>query len=439
MSVRIWLIRLWILIVIQLLVIISTMFMIRVKVLVVQVSPVVVAVAVINMLNLPRKNGNFLLFLTLLLGALCFTKASALVLPEDRADVLYHNYDGGGAEISGPSILIRKKFSENISASFNNYVDNVSSASIDVITSGASEYTEEREENSINLDYLHNKTLMSLGFTDSSESDYEATTVNINFSQDFFGDLTTLSMGFAMGDNTVKSNADPDFEEDLQSRSYRVSLSQVITQDTIMSFAFEAITDEGFLNNPYRSVRYYNSLVPIGYSTQAEKYPNTRTSNAFAVRARYYLSQNSTLHAGYRYFTDDWGIEASTFDLGYSLPVDENWLLELTYRYYDQTRADFYSDLLPFGGPDNDPQTFWARDKELSTFNDNAIGVGATYEFKKNGEGFIKRGTANLFVDYISFKYDDFRDLTKATAIPGEEPLYEMNATVLRIFVSIWF
>lgn len=402
-----------------------------------RVSPAVVDVAVINMLIWPMKNAFFQRLLMLLLGLVCFSNASALVLPEDRADVLYHSYDGGGAEISGPSILIRKKFSENVSASFNNYVDNVSSASIDVMTT-ASAYTEEREENSINLDYLHDKTLMSVGFTDSSESDYEATTVNLNFSQDFFGDLTTLSMGYAMGDNTVKSNAAPDFEEQLQSRSYRVSLSQVVTQDTIMSFAFEAITDEGYLNNPYRSVRYLDSETPLGYSYQPEKYPNTRTSNAFAVRARYYLSQRSTLHAGYRYFSDDWGIEASTYDLGYTLPYDEDWLLEFSYRYYDQTHADFYSDLLPFWEPGNDPQTFYGRDKELSTFNDNSIGMGASYEFKKNGDGFIKRGTANLFVDYITFKYDDFRDLTK-TAAPGEEPLYEMDATVLRLFVSIWF
>ncbi len=411
--------------------------MIRVKAHGVQVSPAVVVVAVINMLIWPMKNGFFQRLLLLLLGLVYFSNASALVLPEDRADVLYHSYDGGGAEISGPSILIRKKFSENVSASFNNYVDNVSSASIDVMTT-ASKYTEERKENSINLDYLHDKTLMSVGYTNSSESDYDAATVNLNFSQDFFGDLTTLSMGYAMGDNTVKRNGDPDFKEELQSRSYRVSLSQVITQDTIMSFAFESITDEGFLNNPYRQVRYLNSAVISGYSYIAEKYPNTRTSNAFAVSARYYLSQRSALHAGYRYFSDDWGIEADTFELGYTLPYDEDWLLEFSYRSYGQTHADFYSDLLPFWEPGNDPQTFYGRDKELSTFNDSSIGVGASYEFKKNGDGFIKRGTANLFIDYISFNYDDFRDLTKAAA-PGEEPLYKMDATVLRLFVSIWF
>ena len=58
--------------------------------------------------------------------------ATAGVLPEDRADVLYHSYDGGGVTIDGPSFLVRKEFASKFSAAANYYVDNVSSASIDV-------------------------------------------------------------------------------------------------------------------------------------------------------------------------------------------------------------------------------------------------------------------------------------------------------------------
>ena len=393
----------------------------------------VAAAVVISVLKLAMKSWFSQFPISALLVLVTITNANALVLPEDRADVLFHSYDGGGAEISGPSILIRKKFSENVSASFHNYVDNVSSASIDVMTT-ASKYTEERKENAINLDYLHNKTLMTIGYTKSDESDYQADTINVNFAQDFFGDLTTLSMGYALGDNTVRRNGDLSFEEDVQTRSYRLGLSQVVSQNLIMSLALDTTTDEGFLNNPYRSVRYLDSSVARGYSYQSEVYPNTRTSNAVALRARYYLPWRAALHGGYRYFTDSWGIQADTYELGYTLPYEEDWLFEFSFRVYDQTHADFYSDLFPFVSAQN----FLARDKELSTFKDQSIGVGATYQFQKNGSGFIKKGTANLFVDYISFQYDDFRDLTK-TAVPGEEPLYEMNSTVLRLFVSIWF
>jgi hypothetical protein len=34
--------------------------------------------------------------------------ATAGVLPDDRTDILYHQYEGGGVTIDGPSILVRK-------------------------------------------------------------------------------------------------------------------------------------------------------------------------------------------------------------------------------------------------------------------------------------------------------------------------------------------
>ena len=76
---------------------------------------------------------------------LAFGASHAGVLPDDRADVLYHLYDGGGVEIDGPSILVRKKAGKSLSFVGNYYVDMVSSASIDVITT-ASPYTEERTQ-----------------------------------------------------------------------------------------------------------------------------------------------------------------------------------------------------------------------------------------------------------------------------------------------------
>jgi hypothetical protein len=48
---------------------------------------------------------------------------SAGVLPDDRADLMYHSYDGGGVKIDGPSLLVRKQVSDNFSVFGNYYVD----------------------------------------------------------------------------------------------------------------------------------------------------------------------------------------------------------------------------------------------------------------------------------------------------------------------------
>jgi hypothetical protein len=370
--------------------------------------------------------------------ALVVSNAYAAVLPEDRADLLYHSYEGGGVEVSGPSLLVRKKFSEHVSTTFNHYVDNVSSASIDVITT-ASPYSEERTENSLSVDYLHEKTLMSMGFSTSTENDFDASTFSMNISQDMFGDLTTVSLGYSQGDNTVRENGNASFSEEVDVRNYRVSVSQIMTRDLIMAFALETITDEGFLNNPYREVRFLDNTDPRGYGFQAEVYPRTRTSNAVALRGKYYLPHRAALSGGFRYFSDSWGIQSKTWELGYTLPYDEKWILELNYRFYDQKKADFYSDLFPFGGSTNPAQNFLARDKELSTFSSHTIGLGAHYEFKKNGNGFVKKGTINLSYDFLFFAYDDFRDLTVTGVVPGQEPLYDLDAEVIRLYVSVWF
>ena len=37
------------------------------------------------------------------------------------------------------------------------------------------------------------------------------------------------------------------------------------------------------------------------------------------------------------------------------------------------------------------------------------------------------------------FDYDNFRDLRVTTVPAGDEPLYDFEADVVQLFVSIWF
>ncbi len=360
----------------------------------------------------------------------------AAVLAPDRADILYHAYDGGGVEVNGPSILVRKSIGNSVSTFGNYYVDNVSSASIDVVTqSGASAYTEERTEYSIGGDYLRDKTTMSLAYTSSSESDYEAETTGFNISMDMFGDLTTVTLGYALGNDIVRKNGDPTFEDTIDRRNYRVSVSQVLSKNSILGFIFETITDEGYLNNPYRSYRYRDSGSADGYSWAGEVYPRTRTSNAAALRLRYFLPYRAAVYGGYRYFDDDWDIRADTFDIGYTHPFREDWLFDINFRYYSQNSAFFYSDLFNAA----DEFTYQGRDKELSTFTSQTLGLGVSYEFTKNRWHYIDRGTLNFYYDTIFFDYQNFSDLTQTGYPVGQEPAYSFTANVLRLFVSIWY
>jgi hypothetical protein len=380
--------------------------------------------------------------LLLVVAASFALPAAAAVLPEDRADVLYHRYEGGGVTIHGPSLLVRKKMAEKYSVSANYYMDMVTSASIDVEVSGASEYKEERKQYSLGFDYLRGKTTYSLNYTSSEENDYEAETASFGISQDLFGDLTTVTMGFSRGWDTVRNATDPLFEDEIERWSYRVGVSQILTKTLIATLGLEVITDEGYLNNPYRSFRYLNPTNDQLFLLQQEIYPHTRTSNAVALNAKYFLPYRAALSGGYRFFTDTWGIRADTFEVGYTHPVGP-WTFEVGYRNYSQSRADFYSDL--FERPDQ--QNFMARDKELSTFTSHRLRLGGTYEFARTGWRFVKKGSASLFYDRLEFDYEDFRDARYSRLDPsdenfrpaGSEPLYTFGANVIQAFISIWF
>ena len=359
----------------------------------------------------------------------------AAVLPEDRADLLYHRYEGGGVTVDGPSVLVRKKLGESVSVSANYYVDMVSSASVDVVTT-ASPYKDKRVQKSVSADYLHGKSMYTAGYVSSKESDYTSDTGFFNVSQDLFGDLTTVTVGYSQGWDQVGKRGDTTFNKRLDRRNFRLGLTQIVTRNMLVGLNFETTTEEGYLQNPYRSIRY---LAPGNtYGFGPETYPRTRTGSAGSLRAKYYLPWRASADAQYRYYADTWGVSAHTLELEYTQPVWGKWELGGRYRYYRQSAADFYSDLFP----NANFQNFMARDRLFSSYQTHTLGATVSYEFKLGFVSWIKRGTANFSYDRMMTKHSDFRDLQgypPGSVTPGTEPLYSASANVYQLFVSFWY
>ena len=379
------------------------------------------------------------------LTALLLVRAtSADVLPDDRADLFYSKYSGGGMDITGESVLVRKKFTENFAVEANYFVDKVSGASVDVL-SNASVIKDERKQKSGTVEYMHDKTTYSLSYINSVERDYISNTTHASLSQDMFGDLTTLTLGWGRTRDGVGENngtADKPIIAWLghaESQSYNVGLSQILTKNLIGGLNFEVITDDGYLANPYRSVRYLDPSNPAkGYSLASQVYPDTRTSTAIQGQAKYYLPWRAALTGSYRYYHDTWDIRGNTYELDYTHPLANIWILEGRLRYYKQGHASFYSDLLPFAGSQN----FYARDQDLASAENTTIGAKVTYAFLPDGWKMFKRGTATLDISRINFHYLDFTDIKEyglPEYQPGDEPLYHFNATVFQIYMSMFF
>ena len=378
------------------------------------------------------------------LTALLLVRAtSADVLPDDRADLFYSKYSGGGMDITGESVLARKKITEDFALEASYFVDKVSGASIDVL-SQASQIKDERKQKTGTIEYVHDKTTYTLSYINSVERDYKSNTTSFSLKQDMFGDLTTLSLGYAHTDDGVGENDGTAFVPVIvwlghaQSDSYNVGVSQILTKNLIAGLDVNVIYDNGYLANPYRSYRYLDPSNAKGYSLASQIYPDTRTSTAVQGEAKYYLPYRAAITGSYRYFTDTWGLVGNTYELDYTHPLANIWILEGRLRFYKQNSANFYSDLYQFAGEYN----FMARDQDLAAGENTTIGAKVTYAFLPDGWKMFKRATATFDVSRIEFHYLDFRNI-KYYGLPqyppGTEPLYGFNATVYQIYISMFF
>jgi len=352
-------------------------------------------------------------------GVLGAGQARAVDLPQDRADLMFHSYVGGGVIANGPAVLVQKSIGDEYSLSGSYYVDSVSNASIDVVTT-ASPYHERRTEEGVGGVYVHRDSLVSAGLTRSKEPDYTATGANIDVSQDMLGGMTTLKLGYSRAWDTVGKHGDPAFSKAANHWQYRLGVTQILTPRWLASVDMEAISDSGFLSSPYRAARVFGAAVP-------ETDPSTRTSRAVALRAVGSVGAAAAVRADFRYYWDTWNIHARTLEFGYAQHLDARWTLDGSVRYYSQNHAVFYSDNFAAA------ETYMSRNRQLSTFNDVGLGLKATYSAYRVPALLDVQLTAAF--QRLRFHYDDFTDLR-----PGANgSLYSFNASVMEFFVSATF
>ena len=348
-----------------------------------------------------------------LLGLLGLGTARAADLPADAAEGLLHVYHGGGVTAAGPALLVRKSVADRFSLTGSYYMDAVSNASIDVVTT-ASKYKETRHEFALSGDYVYRDSQITLAASTSHEPDYTANRFSLDISQEVFGGMTTVALGFTRGDDKVKKKDSPEFSDEARHWQYRLGLTQILTPKWIMSLNAEALSDDGYLGSPYRSARVFGAAVP-------ERNPRTRSARALMLRVKGDLGSRDAISASYRYYRDTWEIKGHTMELGYSRYFQDAWLADAYLRYYTQSNASFYSD-------NAQSETLYvSRNRQLSTFHNAAIGTKVSWLWKKDpGRYEIKLNGA---LEYAHFDFKDFTDVRT-----GDK--YSYGATIFQLFVT---
>jgi len=349
-------------------------------------------------------------------------QAEAVEPPQDEVSVGYNYYSGGGITVQGPAVIVRKELLNRMSIKAGTRVDLISSASIDVVTQ-ASSYKEDRQEYNFGANLLHGETLMGLDYTNSSESDYVSDTLSVGVAHDLFNKNMTFDLRVTRSWDQVGKNDDPAFGwKEFNRTIYSAGITQSLTSRWLIQFNYEATAEDGFINNPYRSV------LTVGGGIAPENYPEARTGHAWAVRTGYgfpprtldegTIEGNSSIQVDYRYYQDTFDVRSHTGKVLFQHYLLRDWLLGTFYRYHRQGDASFYADRVPAS------QVFKARDKELSRFTDHWVGGSIKYKPKKWLWGWMEDPFIQFNYSFLMFDYDNFTD-------PRTGELYSRRAHVI--------
>ena len=166
----------------------------------------------------------------------------------------------------------------------------------------------------------------------------------------------------------------------------QIGWTEVYSPTLLSQLRLFYLKESGELSNPYSLViRKVNVMLDSSdgayfkYYLAPDDRPDERNLggvNLDLVKQLYPL----TLHGTYRYYHDDWGIDAHTLDSALFYELESGWRLTGGLRFYDQSEALFYK------GHDQedfyfDEQGYATADERLSAFSSVTYKLGAETPF----------------------------------------------------------
>lgn len=206
----------------------------------------------------------------------------------------------------------------------------------------------------------------------------------------------------------IRWNGQTDPDEDRTSVAATVSWYQILDERTSGTFGLTVSSQSGFLETAYNSVIVDNGTGtpnPVLDNNAAgfespEVVPDNRLRTVLFGTARHLLSPGNAFELGGRVYNDDWGITAFDLSPKWIRSFDDGrHLLQLRYRFYTQTEADFYQRTI-FTDP---PPAERSQDSDLGDFSSHTF--GATWTWNRTP------GTQwNLSLDY-ALRDDDLNNV----------------------------
>jgi hypothetical protein len=143
------------------------------------------------------------------------------------------------------------------------------------------------------------------------------------------------------------------------------SYSQVVNERLQVAALLDIGYQQGLLSTLYQRIYFKDNSLGV------EHLPNTRLRIPVGFRAHYFLGDRFIIRAFYRYYTDDWGLNAHTASLEVPVKITPTISLSPFYRYYTQTAIKYFAPYRQH----SPTERFYSSDYDMSKFDSHMTGL----------------------------------------------------------------
>ncbi|MDX5345874.1 MAG: DUF3570 domain-containing protein [Hymenobacteraceae bacterium] len=363
----------------------------------------------------------------LLTCAIAFSVTAQTTVPEQQTQKLaptevnilssYYSQDGDNAAVTGgignehltdftPTVIVNVPLDTVTDLNVNFGMDYYTSASSDnVDPNSISSASSADTRYHLNVSYTRRnsarRVVKSVMIGGSTEYDVQSLQLGLSWSKE----SRNLNREFTLAGQVFYDSWTLIYPKELRGKtwlnekvrqSYSVSaiLTQVINKRMQGAVMADLVYQTGLLSTPFHRVYFQNSDQPL-----VEQLPSNRFKIPLGLRLNYYLNDYLTSRLYYRFYTDDWGITANTFEVELPIKVGPFFTLYPLYRFHTQTAADYFA---PYNAHIAGEE-FFTSDYDLSDFSSHKAGVGLRYSplmgIKEFGLPFSKKRSLFKSID----------------------------------------
>lgn len=177
----------------------------------------------------------------------------------------------------------------------------------------------------------------------SFENDYQAINGTLGLDHALADRVTTLSAGVGYSSDTLEptqGKTPTHTRHDTRTAATAfVGYARVLDAATVIQTNLSYTLHDGYLSDPYK-----DAYVVSAAGTVPDRRPDTRGQLAWLTRLRHFFKgAGAALHADYRYYHDDWEVDAHTVELAWHQRLGAALRLVPGVRYYSQSQAYFYA------------------------------------------------------------------------------------------------